>query len=160
MLWVAGKMWVCEDLSRCALLALVHHDKDQSLLPIEHWQSLPWQVRLRGLAKTSAEPSANIYIMLENVYHSFLPMVVYNLKTIPLQRLLLLRWAKPAVLFQWPRLVAGAHASQHGVNGHLGALDAKAFVLQLQRLRRWQMVAVSQIKEAWNPTEKSWQVKC
>lgn len=54
----------------------------------EGWQSLPlvhvWRLT----------------VCAENVLHSFLYADIYGLKTVPLQRLLLLRLAKPVILIQ------------------------------------------------------------
>lgn len=80
---------MCEVLSGYALLTLAHDVKDQSLILIGNWQNLPCKVRIK------AEPSTNVYGLLENTYYSSLPLDVCDLKTAPLQRLLFLRRAKP-----------------------------------------------------------------
>lgn len=56
--------------------------------------------KLRGMAKPSFGPLWRLMVCAENALHSFLYADIYGLKTVPLQRLLLLRLAKPVILIQ------------------------------------------------------------
>lgn len=52
----------------------------------------------------------------ENVFHSFLYADIYGLKTVPLQRLLLLRLAKPVILIQLYTITLFFFAQMYMIN--------------------------------------------
>lgn len=72
----------------------------QSLRSIEEWQSFSPGVSSEAWPSLPVAQTCLLIACVESIPQSFLPMDIYSLKTIPLQRWLLPRLAKPRSLIQ------------------------------------------------------------